>query len=157
MSSWSTDWPASLAARRQLGAGSVGGGAGSVGDGAGSDLHRELVAGDLLVNVLGDIHNQGCRPCGAGRYAYAECRPWDLSAPSGVGDDWRSQATNCHAATAYVGPLLPARDAPAGSMFVAQFGVTPYVVAVELSDPRTVDQAWSVGRSKTTLRTSPRP
>ena len=57
----------------------------TVGDGAGSDLHRELVAGDLLVNVLGDIHNQGCRPCGTGRYAYAECRPWDLSAPSGVG------------------------------------------------------------------------
>ena len=34
-------------------------------------------------------------------------------------------------------------------MFVAQFGVTPYVVAVELSDPRTVDQSWSIGDTLT--------
>ena len=36
LSSCSTDWPASLAARRRLEAGSVGDSAGSVGDGAGS-------------------------------------------------------------------------------------------------------------------------
>lgn len=110
----------------------------TVTDGAGSRLQEEL--GGVMVNPLGTVHNQGCRP--------------------GV-TDRAGREGQCHGATAYAGPVV-ARDAggPGTSVagaFTAQFGVRPSIVLVEVDDPDNGDAVYGEVRALPCGPPSPRP
>ena len=93
-------------------------------DGAGSEMHERM--GSIMVNPLGTVNNQGCRP----------------------GVTTRDGAEGlCAPALARVGPVVASDDmgADPDAPFAARFGERPRIMRVEVGDPDAGDAIFGEG------------